>query len=120
MNTRITYRYCDSHNFTSTEYVVVSGIVTTEQLVPYCFTSRTYGSNLFIPFDVGLLEVQFAGPSGPRAIVRSKPDHPWHSLIGCAMTQDEPTIPKSAEQLSTLHELAFQKGAAFGIAIFLI
>ena len=91
MNTEFHYTYRDASNYKAYNTVVLSGELTFEQLRPFLDD----GEN-FIPYDVGLDELQEELPGFPKS-----DDHVWHELSGHDLTPTnaEPNCHMSAESL---------------------
>lgn len=89
MNTRIEYMYRDACNYKTFKEIVLKGAA-----APGVFFAALHDGEFFIPFDVGLPELQ---PT-PFTI----DDHIWHTLERISLTDDDP----DAEFSITATELA--------------
>jgi hypothetical protein len=89
MNTRMGYRYVDKTNCQQYTAIIVSGIITWEQITPYLVRQHS-----FIPAQIGLEDLQkrFALPGA---------DQPWHQIEPeyIRPTEAPPTATFSAEEL---------------------
>ena len=90
MNTRIAYMYRDAANYKTSKEIVLEG-----EAAPDVFFASLHEREYFIPYDVGLPELQ---PS-----LCTVDDHIWHELERVVLTDDAPdaAFPFSAAELAS-------------------
>jgi len=86
MNTIFSYLYRDAWNYKKFHSIILSSVVTLEQIEPF-LRDRTY----FIPSEVGLPDLQ-------EDAFKSY-DHIWHEIEAIELTEDQPTVAIDASAL---------------------
>ena len=86
MNTRFEYMYRDGGNYKKFNEVVIKGEFNLEQLRPHL-----YNGDFFVPSEIGLEDLQ--------EYPYQDYDHVWHELDSAEVTEDEPTVEVSAEEI---------------------
>ena len=93
MNTIFGYLYRDAGNYKFYNKLVLKGVLTSDQIVPYLKES-TY----FIPSEVGMLDIQ------PDQF--SLDDHIWHEVDDIRVTTEEPSCDLSAHTVIEKFKIA--------------
>lgn len=93
MNTRFEYLYRDAANYKQFGEVILSGILSMEELCPFL-----RDQSLFIPSKVGLPDLQ------PKEW--STDDHIWHEVENISDTLEQPSIEITTCQLLELFCIA--------------
>ena len=95
MNTRIEYLYRDADNYKVRNSAVVSGEMPAEEQA-YIFANCLDEEKTFIPSKVGLPEKTFVDLGYKYD---GEVDHPYFELESIELTDDQPTVKVTAEQL---------------------
>ena len=97
MNSCLTYQYRDADNYKVFRDVVLAGVLSIDDLIPY------YHEHMFfIPSEVGLEDLQDQ-PFKPE-------DHIWHEIIAVNPTEEEPDCIMDAAELKRKFEIAHEAG----------
>ncbi len=86
MNTLITYQYRDASNYKEFEIVIISGMLTSNNIEKYL-----YDKEIFIPSEIGLKDLQ------PENL--NQDDHIWHEILDINHTHEQPTVNITAEKI---------------------
>src|SRR6266700_4870226 len=89
-NTRIVYEYCDGTGCRKQETLIVTGILSLDQIV-----DTLQAREFFIPHQVGLDDLQLH--FDPETLSRN--DHVWHRLVEMVPTEEAPTVALTSTQL---------------------
>lgn len=103
MNTAISYMYRDGSNFKAYDYVVLSGLITWDQV-----KALAEDGEYIIAHEVGLPELQHQLTGFPN-----EDDHVYHEIDGVESTDQQPTMTMTAmEFLQLLREAPYDVPAA--------
>jgi hypothetical protein len=86
MNTSITYQYRDASNYKEFDTVIISGLLSINDIEEYL-----YDKEFFIPSEIGLKDLQ------PDNL--NQDDHIWHEILEISHTHDKPTVNITAEKI---------------------
>ncbi|GAX61994.1 nucleoside-diphosphate-sugar epimerases [Candidatus Scalindua japonica] len=86
MNTLITYQYRDASNYKEYDTVIISGLLSLNDVEEYL-----YEKELFIPSEIGLKDLQ------PDNL--NQDDHIWHEILEIKHSHEKPTVNISAEEI---------------------
>lgn len=86
MNTIFSYLYRDAWNYKKFHSIILSGVVTIEQIGPF-LRDHTY----FIPSEVALPDLQ-------EDVFKSY-DHIWYEIETIELTDEQPTVTINASDL---------------------
>jgi len=91
LNTNVNYLYRDASNYKAfpEKDIIVDGELTWSDFEPVLHMGE-----MFIPFDIGLPELQDQLEDYPN-----KDDHIWHQLLDLEETFDEPTVEVTADEI---------------------
>ncbi len=86
MNTLITYLYRDAANYKEFDTVIISGLLSINDIEEYLYEKES-----FIPSEIGLKDLQ------PENL--NQDDHIWHEILEISHTQKKPTVNITAEKI---------------------
>jgi hypothetical protein len=86
MNTSITYQYRDASNYKEFDTVIISGLLSLNDIEEYL-----YEKEFFIPSEIGLKDLQSEN--------LNQDDHIWHEILDISHTQEKPAINITAEKI---------------------
>lgn len=92
-NTAISYLYRDADNYKQSRTVVLEGALTLDQAV--AVVEALDESQWFVPSQIDLDDLQGSFVAGGEWDEQS--DHPFHELIGIALTDNQPFGDMSAQ-----------------------
>jgi len=94
MNTSITYQYRDASNYKEFDTVIISGLLSLNNIEEYL-----YDREFFIPSEIGLKDLQ------PENL--NQDDHIWHEILEIVHTHEKPTVNITAEKIISNFRKAF-------------
>ena len=86
MNTLITYQYRDAANYKEFDTVIISGLLSLNDIEDYL-----YDKEFFIPSEIGLKDLH------PENL--NQDDHIWHEILEISHTHEKPTVNITAEKI---------------------